>query len=257
MMTGMTATTTDARPKKHRPGFTLIELLVVIAIISLLVSILLPSLSAARELARRAVCMSNVRSIGMGYHFYNHDFSHLPAFNMGNAPDTYIYRHALAEYLGLCSFDDAIDPAKELQALRAISEGTNYPVYACPSGLSASGPRGNATSYYFQNGWWNFTEWWLNPQGWTAVYASLSGFENPSQAILLFEMWQTWPNGMIGNSNWCTSPYNAHSSPSGEPHGRNTLYVDGHVGLFDAVNDTTWSMGITEPWPDEQLLRRY
>lgn len=56
-----------------RKGFTLIELLVVVAIIALLISILLPSLSRARELAKRAVCSSNLRGIGQGLHIYAND----------------------------------------------------------------------------------------------------------------------------------------------------------------------------------------
>ena len=46
-------------------AFTLIELLVVIAIIALLVSLLLPAVQSARESARRALCMSNIRQIGL------------------------------------------------------------------------------------------------------------------------------------------------------------------------------------------------
>ena len=55
---------------KARVGFTLIELLVVIAIISLLVSILLPSLRQAKEMAIIAVCASNQHHICLALHSY-------------------------------------------------------------------------------------------------------------------------------------------------------------------------------------------
>ena len=56
-------------------AFTLIELLVVVAIISLLISILLPSIQRAREEAKAVVCMSNVRQVLLSLSMYQQDYN--------------------------------------------------------------------------------------------------------------------------------------------------------------------------------------
>ncbi|GAG45215.1 unnamed protein product, partial [marine sediment metagenome] len=56
--------------KVQRRGFTLIELLVVIAIIGILAAMVFPVFARARESARKAVCLSNVKNIGLAIQMY-------------------------------------------------------------------------------------------------------------------------------------------------------------------------------------------
>ena len=118
----------------NRPGgksecaFTLIELLVVIAIIAILAALLLPALSRAKQKARQAACLSNLRQIGLGFTLYQNE-------NRERFPE----RRELKAQLGFHPWTDwpPSDPRSGWAALTLSNHLGNVEVWRCP-GVTAS-----------------------------------------------------------------------------------------------------------------------
>src|SRR5262249_35512674 len=110
----------------RRGGFTLIELLVVIAIIAILAAILFPVFAQAREKARSAACMSNLKQLGTAAVMYQQDYD-------GAFVPNFYYNGGTSAFGGpLFWWYDLLQPYMK-----------SDPLYTCPSD-------GNPGSYNFQ-----------------------------------------------------------------------------------------------------------
>jgi prepilin-type N-terminal cleavage/methylation domain-containing protein len=115
-----------SRRNRESLGFTLVELLVVIGIIALLAAILMPSLSSARELAKSASCLSNLRNIGASVGVYAAD-------NRGFFPSSYSYINGDSSAGGYRHWTAGLTPSEYTDPVNAGKYPKNAEQFVCPS----------------------------------------------------------------------------------------------------------------------------
>lgn len=134
---------------KKSKAFTLIELLVVIAIIALLISILLPSLSRARELSKRTVCAANLRGIGQAMYIYAQDDPGIfPAIALNDSSNTGKMR--IFDSANRSSEPNTTgDPSPTVDMWAVVRANNTTPKqFICPSTVDSPDPAQDTTAYY-------------------------------------------------------------------------------------------------------------
>lgn len=153
----------------HKPqcsktkAFTLIELLVVIAIISILAAILFPVFARARENARRASCLSNLKQIGLGVMMYAQDYDGtFPYSRMNDTGVSIMWWETLQPYIK--STQVFTCPSSRHDGQTALNYGMNRLVapetssYVVPAAVKLAALDASSMTYLIMDaGRWNVT----------------------------------------------------------------------------------------------------
>jgi prepilin-type N-terminal cleavage/methylation domain-containing protein/prepilin-type processing-associated H-X9-DG protein len=154
-----------AKIRETRPGFTLIEILVVIAIIGILVGLVLPAVQGAREAARRAQCVNNLKQLGLALASYQGLYGVYPSLDYKSIPGdptsyAAAYYSPLAQMLpqleqtplfNAINFTWKADDGYTMYANRTVMT-TQVGIFLCPSDATTPVPGFGRDSYRFNTG---------------------------------------------------------------------------------------------------------